>query len=178
MARQPSVETMWFAMILVVTRSDVLNAVRVFLLRAEVGYNTVVGDSFVLWNFVLVNEFESVVADGYIGRKTLSQTTELIGICTIPLGTIGAVTKFSILGEFTCFRVDSLGAKVGLACNIVLEVHIVVGCRRSRDGKRNRWYRTWAATGAVAGWLCDGRSIVVDIVSDGGIIKVVWQSCR
>ena len=143
------------------------NAVRVFLLGAEVGYNTVVGDSFVLRNFVLVNEFESVVADGYIGRKTLSQTTKFICIGTIPLGTIGAVTKFSILGEFTCFWVDSLEAKMGLACNIVLEVHIVVDCRSSRDGKRNGWYRTGAATGAVAGCFSDGRSIVVDIFSGG-----------
>ena len=49
--------------------SGATDAIRVFLLRAEAGDNAVVSDPFVFWNFVLVNELESFVANGTSGGR-------------------------------------------------------------------------------------------------------------
>ncbi len=100
------------------------DSVRIFLLWAEASNNAIVGNAFVVGNFVLVDELEGVIACffGDVRWKTLSEATEFISVGFVPLWTVGTVAKISILREFTRLRMDCLETEMRDAAGVVGEM--------------------------------------------------------
>ena len=112
-----------------ITACCATDSVRIFLLRAVAGDNSIVRDTLVDGDICVVNELESVVACRNIRGESLSEATELICIGFVPKMAVGAVTEIAIFGKFTRLRVDSFEAKMGRTVGFKLEVHIPISDR-------------------------------------------------